>query len=617
MEELDRKIWNRLLSWGRIRAADYLEFMENRSEELFGEGSGYSQTVLAVEIHAYFQRIQSGALEASEALNQFMGEDKGSLGKLCQIFALTQFEEFCVVMAMLGELEYNFEKLYVYLNNDWNQRLLSVESAIKIYTMQSELDADYLSYFLPNHTMSRHLFDIKSENRGSGLRMGLKLKSSVLEYLLCSGKFQNKPYLTWTSLPIPSDRKRLNPDICRQIEACRNVDAAPASSVIFCLQGNDYKEIMEYPRWYAAEQERELIILNYSRMEDEVEPERWEEVLEEAELSEGILCVCKEGAGKNEDKEVRQWSSFIRKTVERMQILFVISDEQEEHSIPSDAVWVPLDITSQKKSLFSWEDLILPKEQKELLMEAVNQMKYRKQVYEVWGFSQTMQYGTGLSVLFSGPPGTGKTMAAQVLSDTLERKLYKIQLPTVVSKYIGETEKNMNHIFQKAEKSSSVLFFDEADVLFSKRTEVKDSHDKYSNMEAAFLLQKMEEYEGVVILATNFPQNIDEAFQRRIKFTIEFYMPDREQRYLLWKQSFPKGLPLAVDVDLELLAEQFELSGSNIKNIAVNAAFLAAPERSSVGMRHIMRALQNEYKKGGKVLTEEEMIQYGTFFPYC
>lgn len=618
MEELEQKMWNRLLNWGINRAADYLKFMEHASEELFGEDSGYSQTVLGVEIHSYFQGLQSDDNKQSEDRELFIGESEGSLGELCRMFELDEFEQFCVVMAMLGELEYSFEKLYVYLNNDWNQRLLSVEWAVKIYTMKSEVDIDYLPYFLPNRKLSYCLFDIKSENRGSGLRMGLKLKRPVIEYLLCSGKFRNKPYLKWLHLPFESNRNRRNPDICRQMDTYRKADAEPSASTVFHLKGNGCGECLEYAKWYAEEQKRELVILDYSRMCGEQEPEFWEEALEAAELSGGILCIYNMEDVIKENKEFRQWSVFLRKAVEKMRMLFVLSNEMEDRlSIPPDVVYVPIDVTFRKKSLYSWEDLILPKEQKELLMEAVNQVKYRNQVYEDWGFSQKIHYGTGLSILLTGPPGTGKTMAAQVISDALERKLYKIQLPAVVSKYIGETEKNLNNIFQKAEKSPSVLFFDEADVLFGKRTEVKDSHDKYSNMEAAFLLQKMEESTGVVVLATNYPQNIDEAFGRRIKFTVEFYMPDREQRYMLWKQNVPKELPLDGDVDLELLADQFELSGSNIKNIVVNAAFLAASEQSAVGMQHIMKAIQNEYKKSGKVLTEKEMVQNGIFFPYC
>ena len=194
--------------------------------------------------------------------------------------------------------------------------------------------------------------------------------------------------------------------------------------------------------------------------------------------------------------------------------------------------------------IYTWDDLVLPPYQKDLLMTACNQVRYKYTVYQKWGFQNKMSYGKNVSMLFTGPPGTGKTMAAQVVSNELGLDVYKIELATVVSKYIGETEKNLNEIFQQARKSQVILFFDEADVLFSKRTEVKDSHDKYSNMEAAFLLQKMEEYDGITILATNYIQNFDEAFKRRIKFVIDFPFPNAEERRQIWQKVFPPQLPL-------------------------------------------------------------------------
>ena len=201
-------------------------------------------------------------------------------------------------------------------------------------------------------------------------------------------------------------------------------------------------------------------------------------------------------------------------------------------------------------------------------------------------------------------------MAAQIAAGELGLELYKVELPAVVSKYVGETEKNLSEIFREASRSQAVLFFDEADVLFGKRTEMKDAHDKYNNMEAAYLLQKMEEYDGVSILATNFLQNFDEAFKRRLKFVIEFPFPDAGYRRLLWRSVFPAETPLEGDVDWEFLAIQFELTGSAIKNVAVNAAFLAAGEGRAVGMGHLLTALRRELAKSGKVLSREDFGQY-------
>ena len=262
------------------------------------------------------------------------------------------------------------------------------------------------------------------------------------------------------------------------------------------------------------------------------------------------------------------------------------------------------------EAAFTWDDLILPPRSKRLLRSACDQMKHRPQVYGAWGFGEKLAYGAGLSMLFSGPPGTGKTMGAQIAAGELGLELYKVDLSAVVSKYVGETEKNLSAIFREASRSQAVLFFDEADVLFSKRTEVKDAHDKYNNMEAAYLLQKIEEYEGVSILATNFLQNFDEAFKRRLKFIIPFPFPDAHYRLLLWRSVFPKKTPVEADVDWEYLAGQFELTGSGIKNVAVNAAFLAAGEGRAVGMEHLLTAVRRELSKSGKVLTRADFGEY-------
>lgn len=260
----------------------------------------------------------------------------------------------------------------------------------------------------------------------------------------------------------------------------------------------------------------------------------------------------------------------------------------------------------------SWNQLVLPEDQKNQLLSAVRQVKYKQIVYESWGMSKIMAYGNGLSILLYGPPGTGKTMAAQILAGELGLELYRVQMAAVFSKYIGETEKNLQSVFELASRNKMILFFDEADVLFSKRTEVKGSNDKFSNMEAAFLLQKMEEYEGVSILATNYYQNFDEAFKRRIRFMIEFPFPDQAARLEIWKGAAPAEMPMQ-DIDFEFLSS-FDLTGSHIKNIVLQAAYAAAETGGPVGMEHMMRAVRQELDKIGRVLTEEEAGQYGYIF---
>ncbi|AOY79275.2 ATP-binding protein [Moorena producens JHB] len=215
----------------------------------------------------------------------------------------------------------------------------------------------------------------------------------------------------------------------------------------------------------------------------------------------------------------------------------------------------------------------------------------------------------GLTVLFSGSPGTGKTMAAEVIAHDLQLDLYKIDLSQIVSKYIGDTEKNLNRIFTAATNSNAILLFDEADALFGKRSEVQDARDRYANIEVGYLLQKMEEYEGIAILTTNFRSNMDEAFERRLRFIIEFPLPDAKNRHLIWQRIFPKTAPCSPDLDLEFL-ENLEITGANILNIALTAAFLAADDGGVIEMVHLIRAMRREYQKMGQILRDNDLGQY-------
>jgi SpoVK/Ycf46/Vps4 family AAA+-type ATPase len=255
----------------------------------------------------------------------------------------------------------------------------------------------------------------------------------------------------------------------------------------------------------------------------------------------------------------------------------------------------------------TWDDIVLPEDQMAQLREIYNQVQHRALVYDAWGFDDKLAMGKGLSILFAGPPGTGKTMAADVLAHVLGLDLYKVDLSTVVSKYIGETEKNLARIFAEAMTSNAILFFDEADALFGKRTQVRDAHDRYANVEISYLLQKMEEYEGVVVLATNLRKNMDEAFMRRLHVTVEFPVPGVADRRRIWEQIWPAATPRDADVDVDFLARRIEVSGGSIRNIALAGAFLAAADGGAVTMAHLLRATRREYQKMGKVLTAGEL----------
>ncbi|SOE87096.1 ATPase family associated with various cellular activities (AAA) [Burkholderia sp. YR290] len=251
------------------------------------------------------------------------------------------------------------------------------------------------------------------------------------------------------------------------------------------------------------------------------------------------------------------------------------------------------------------EDLVLPEVQKRTLREIATHVRHRIKVYETWGFAGMGSRGLGISALFTGQSGTGKTMAGEVLANELNLDLYRIDLSQVVSKYIGETEDNLRRVFDAAEGGSVILLFDEADALFGKRSEVKDSHDRYANIEVSYLLQRMEAYRGLAILTSNMKNALDQAFLRRIRFVVQFPFPDAAQRAEIWRRVFPKKTPTD-SLDYPLLS-RLQLSGGNIRSMAVNAAFMAAEAQCSVRMEHLRQAARNEFIKLERPFNEAEI----------
>jgi hypothetical protein len=258
------------------------------------------------------------------------------------------------------------------------------------------------------------------------------------------------------------------------------------------------------------------------------------------------------------------------------------------------------------ESRAQWSDLVLPDAPLELLRSVAAFLRHRDLVLSDWAYERAVGVGQGLKVLFAGASGTGKTMAAGVIANDLGLDLFRIDLATVVSKYIGETEQNLDRIFGAAEGSNALLFFDEADALFGKRSEVKDAHDRYANIEVAYLLQRMEAYAGGVILATNLRSNMDDAFLRRLDILTEFPFPEPADRRRLWRALVPAEAPVADDVDLDLLADRFRLSGGSIRNCSLTAAFLAADAGVPIGMPQLMRAIAWELRKHGRLTLEAD-----------
>ena len=248
-----------------------------------------------------------------------------------------------------------------------------------------------------------------------------------------------------------------------------------------------------------------------------------------------------------------------------------------------------------------WDDLVLPERQLTLLHSLTAFLRHRDLVLEQWGFGRRAGRAQGLVAMFAGDSGTGKTLAARVLASDIGLELFRIDLATVVSKWLGETEKNLDRVFAAAQGANAVLFFDEADAVFGRRSDVSDSHDRYANLQTAYLLQRIEQHDGPVILATNMRGNIDDAFLRRMDAVVEFPFPAAEHRRRLWDLLLPDEAPRGEDVDLDFLAERFELSGGGIRNAAIAAAVLAAQDGAVIGMEQLVRGVAMEYAKLGRL----------------
>ncbi|MBO6114503.1 MAG: AAA family ATPase [Lachnospiraceae bacterium] len=270
-------------------------------------------------------------------------------------------------------------------------------------------------------------------------------------------------------------------------------------------------------------------------------------------------------------------------------------------------------LAKEVKTVYTWDDLCIGKEESRILKTACDRYKIKNRIGESWGITKKNAYGNGVSVLLYGPPGTGKTMSAQVVAREIGLPLYRVDTSQLFSKYIGETQKNLNAVFDEAETSNVILFFDEADALFSKRTDVESSNDRHANQEIAFLLQRIEEYKGMSLLATNYYSGFDKAFVRRITYAVRLEQPDYETRLLLWKNTLPDAVPKDKDIDYEFLAENFELTGSNIKAILLSAAYMAGAEDKKLSMSYIVRAMKYEFDKLGMMPDSGKFGQYAAY----
>ena len=283
-----------------------------------------------------------------------------------------------------------------------------------------------------------------------------------------------------------------------------------------------------------------------------------------------------------------------------------VADEALRSAVRNQVALGLAGVAERVSSAMDWDDFVLPDDTLERLEDIIIHLRYSERVFDDWGFAGRFPYGKGLLCLFSGPPGTGKTMAAGVIAREIGLDLFRVDLSAVVSKWIGETEKTLARIFDEAGRARAALLFDEADSLFGRRTEQKTSTDRYGNLEVNYLLQRVENYDGLVILTSNFEENIDDAFKRRLRFSIHFPFPDAKARSRIWQVLLPSKAKVAKRIDFDDIAERFELAGGNIKNAVLRAAFDAAQEETSIGYKHLVRAAQEEYRGMGKLVRDED-----------
>jgi len=322
------------------------------------------------------------------------------------------------------------------------------------------------------------------------------------------------------------------------------------------------------------------------------------------EEQEQIWIGVLQGQANGQPAHLVEQFSFNQNEINRL-AKAALNEYSQNESALSDELWLACRIAARAgmeqlaqriDAKATWDLLVLPSEQKELLRQITDQVSQRNRVYEDWGFRERMNRGLGINALFAGDSGTGKTMAAEVIANELKLDLFRIDLSAVVNKYIGETEKNLRKLFDAAEDSGAILFFDEADALFGKRSEVKDSHDRYANIEVNYLLQRMEAFRGLAILATNMKSALDKAFVRRLRFIVDFPFPGVEARKEIWRKVFPPETPMDEGVDFQFLAKH-PLTGGSIHNVALNAAFLAAQEGGPVTMPLLLNSTLAEFKK--------------------
>jgi len=585
---------------------------------------------------------------------------ESAIADLCAVFGLSDFEKDLLLLCAGVELDSRIARLCAQLNGDSGRPIVNLQLACAV------LPGSHWTSILPTAPLRRwYLVEMDAVRSGTTLvQAGMRISERVLHHLTGIEYLDESLRPLLRECRVPAALLPSHDAIAERVTA-RLVDSRPK---ILMLTGGDARVRRDLAAAVCARLGARLYSINggdtlSDANERDLLARLWER---EAKLAPVVLLIECESAGHQtalslaeavatdvilSTRESRFRSADSRKMVVRIELPATACIERRDwwarslgdgaselngnmetlaaqfdlspgdidaaiasaDDLGSESLWqacrvqarVSVDELAQRiEAGTTWEDIVLPPAQVATLRQINAHMRQRLKVYEKWGFGSPGARGLGISALFAGPSGTGKTMAAEVLANELKLDLFRIDLSQVVSKYIGETEKNLRRVFDAAEHGGVILLFDEADALFGKRSEVKDSHDRYANIEISYLLQQMEAYRGLAILTTNQRSALDTAFLRRLRFIVEFPFPDAAMRAEIWRRVFPQATPTE-KLDPTRLA-RLSLPGGNIRNIALNAAFLAADADEAVSMSHILHAARGEYAKLEKPLTEAE-----------
>jgi hypothetical protein len=538
-----------------------------------------------------------------------------ALSTLCAAFELTPFERNVLLMCAGAEMDSGFAAIFARAHNDPRRTLPTFSLALAAFA-----DGHWSALTPSRPLRSWHLLEVLSG--GSLTASPLRISERVLHYLAGVDGLDERLKGLFHKLPVPKagELSASHQAIAGQMAAAWS-PAPGAAPPILELCGNDavgkravaaaacatmglqlyVVSSAVLPRDPAALQtclrlwEREALLTGSALLlefDDAIDRQGEALITALLELSSSPLLVSAHGAFSAAHRAVLRFD--------------VLRPAEQLWDAAGVKVRPRLDGLAQRiEPAATWDDLVLHEQQKQILSQIAVHVQHRAQVYLSWGFAAKGSRGLGISALFAGSSGTGKTMAAEVLAQELGLPLYRIDLSQVVSKYIGETEKNLRRVFDAADEGAAVLLFDEADALFGKRSEVKDSHDRYANIEVSYLLQRMEAYRGLAILTTNRKTALDQAFLRRIRFVVEFPIPEAAQRAEIWRRVFPVLTPTE-GLKIDRLA-RLSAAGGHIRNIAMGAAFLAAHEGAPVRMGHLLRAARSEFTKMEKPLTDAEV----------